>query len=439
MANETATWSVGVEYAALSDIGLRRLNNQDAVRAVIAPNEQQWRARGHLFIVADGMGAHAAGELASKMAVDIIAHEYLKQLDQSPPLALREAFEEANRRIHAHGQDNLEFRGMGTTASALVLLPEGALIAHVGDSRVYRLRENQLEQLTFDHSLVWELMHSGDMRPQEVPEFVPKNIITRSLGPNAQVRVDLEGPFPVRENDAFILCSDGLSGPLSDAEIGILAAYLPPSEAAQALIDWANLHGGPDNISVIVARATRAMNAPVGSASLHLPPPPSNAADTTSRQPTIAIFWGGALLLLLLAGMLGVAGLMVPAAAAAVLALVDAVVALLMMATRGAAGRGASTDVQRFGKAPYRSLVVEPTPDLIQRLAQTVHELREAGLEGQWNLDWDRFDRLEHSAADAVRMQRFDQAVRDYAHAMSFMMDQVRRNAPKKKASDPST
>ena len=182
-------------------------------------------------MVADGMGAHAAGELASKMACESMPHTYRKSLDRSPAEALR-AGRRHGQRQHSHrGQANAEFQGMGTTCSALVLLPQQAIVAHVGDSRVYRLRGGELEQLTFDHSLVWEMMAAGQMPRGDVANFIPKNIITRSLGPHADVQVDLEGPFPLEPGDTFLLCSDGLSGQVKDEELGVLLAALSPSEA----------------------------------------------------------------------------------------------------------------------------------------------------------------------------------------------------------------
>ena len=246
----------GIDYAALSDIGLRRTNNQDSLAVVPATSDDLRRGRGHLFMVADGMGAHAAGELASKMAVDDVPLIYDKHRELPPPEALRSAVEEANANIHNRGQANAEFHGMGTTASTLVLLPQGALIAHVGDSRVYRLRGKLLEQLSFDHSLAWEMATSAKVSTDEVPGFVPRNVITRSLGPHADVDVDLEGPFPIQTGDVFFLCSDGLSGQVKDDELGAVLAALAPDEAAQALVDLANLRGGPDNITVIVIRVT---------------------------------------------------------------------------------------------------------------------------------------------------------------------------------------
>ncbi len=131
------------------------------------------------------------------------------------------------------------------------------MVAHVGDSRVYRLRGKLLEQLTFDHSLVWEIRASGQFEGNaEFANTVPKNIITRSIGPNPTVQTDFEGPYPLELGDTFLLCSDGLSGLVDDDEMGPILASLPPGEAAQALTDLANLRGGHDNITVLVVKVT---------------------------------------------------------------------------------------------------------------------------------------------------------------------------------------
>src|SRR5262249_45104221 len=151
------------------------------------------------------------------------------------------------------GQQNKEFEGMGTTATALLLRPEGAWIAHVGDSRAYRVRGGMIEQLSFDHSLVWELARRQNISPDAL-QGIPSNVIVRSLGPEPLVQVDLEGPHPVQAGDLFLLCSDGLSGPVSDREIGAVARALPPHEACRCLVDLANLNGGPDNITAVVVR-----------------------------------------------------------------------------------------------------------------------------------------------------------------------------------------
>lgn len=232
---------------------MRRRNNQDSFAVVMAEDEAAWQKSGHLLIVADGMGAHAAGELASRLSVELIPHHYGKLLKGIPSEALQRSLIETNSEIFRRGQANPEFRSMGTTTCALAILPEGAVIAHVGDSRVYRLRGNQFEQLTFDHSLVWEMRASGEVSEEALrSNAIPKNVITRSLGPNGTVAVDLEGPFPFRVGDKFLICSDGLSGQLTDEEMGVLLQVIDIQSAVNAMVDLANLRGGPDNITVVV-------------------------------------------------------------------------------------------------------------------------------------------------------------------------------------------
>ena len=240
-----------VLHAAQSDLGMRRSNNQDSMASVEA-DEPTWRKRGHFFMVADGMGAHAAGELASKLAVDNVPHTYHKLSSLTPPAALRQSVHKANKLIHDKGESAAEFNGMGTTCSCLALLPGAALIAHVGDSRVYRWRKGLLEQLTFDHSLVWEMAAASDITDENIPSCIPKNVITRSLGPHPMVNVDLEGPYQIEPGDKFLLCSDGLTGVVDNDLLAGLLAVLSPAEAVATLVDVANLRGGPDNITVVV-------------------------------------------------------------------------------------------------------------------------------------------------------------------------------------------
>jgi protein phosphatase len=213
---------------------------------------EQYRRRGWLFVVADGMGAHAAGEMASALAVEHVPLAYEKTVTRSPPLALKLSIEQANTEIHSRGENAFDMKGMGTTCTVLALVPRGALVGHVGDSRAYRIRGTTIDQLSCDHSLAWEMEAH---RPAGVEDAIPKNIITRSLGPHPQVKVDIEGPFPVEAGDVFLLCSDGLSGQVADEEIGLLAANLPPKESAAALVGLSLVRGAPDNVTVIVARA----------------------------------------------------------------------------------------------------------------------------------------------------------------------------------------
>jgi protein phosphatase len=219
-----------------TDVGRRRTNNQDASNVLPPSGPQQYKVRGWLFLVADGMGAHAAGEEASRIAAERVPLIYEKLAARSPPLALRRAIEQVNEEIHDKGERTAEFKGMGTTCTVLALLQRGALVGHVGDSRAYRIRGHTVEQLSRDHSLIWDL-ESQPGFTREQAGAVPKNIITRSIGPHPQVEVDLEGPFSVEEDDVFLLCSDGLSGQVTDEEIGLFAGELSdPRQAAEALL-----------------------------------------------------------------------------------------------------------------------------------------------------------------------------------------------------------
>jgi protein phosphatase len=201
------------------------------------------------------MGAHAAGEMASALAVEHVPLAYEKTATRSPPLALKLSIEQANAEIHSRGENAFDMKGMGTTCTALAVVPRGALVGHVGDSRAYRLRGTTLDQLTRDHSAVWELESQGGLTREQAERTVGKNVITRSMGPHARVEVDIEGPHPVEQGDVFLLCSDGLSGQVADEEIGLFLKELPPRDACAALVGLTLVRGAPDNVTVIVAEA----------------------------------------------------------------------------------------------------------------------------------------------------------------------------------------
>lgn len=248
-------WEETVIEAAQTDTGMRRSNNQDSLAVVKATKPEVWKQRGHVFMVADGMGAHAVGELASKLACDNIPHSYIKtKAATTPAEALTAAYREVGTLIKKKASANKDFSDMGTTCSTLVLLPAGALIAHVGDSRVYRVRQGRIEQLTFDHSFVWEMVRRQHMTLEQAQKAFPRNVITRSLGPDPDVEVDIEGPYPVETGDVYLLCSDGLSGPVSDPEMGTFADLFHPEQACRYLVHLANLRGGQDNITAVLVR-----------------------------------------------------------------------------------------------------------------------------------------------------------------------------------------
>lgn len=248
-------WEETVIEAAQTDTGMRRANNQDSFAVVRATRPEVWKQRGHVFMVADGMGAHAVGELASKLACDNIPHSYTKTKSAATPSeAITQAYREVGTLIKKKASANKDFSDMGTTCSTLLLLPAGALIAHVGDSRVYRIRQGRIDQLTFDHSFVWEMVRRQHLTLEQAQKAFPRNVITRSLGPDPEVEVDIEGPYPVQIGDVYLLCSDGLSGPVTDPEIGAFAEQFHPEQACRYLIHLANLRGGHDNITSLIIR-----------------------------------------------------------------------------------------------------------------------------------------------------------------------------------------
>lgn len=243
-----------IPYFKLTDVGVKRSHNQDNCLAQPASDDANLKGPGHIFIVADGMGGHAVGEKASELAVRNIPLIYRKHVDNDGTyLAIKRSFEEANQSIFGIGKNNPEFKGLGTTGTGLFLRTDGAWLGHVGDSRCYRIRSGVIEQLTFDHSWVWEIARRQGIDPDELGDF-KKNVIIRSLGPDENVEVDVEGPHQIEPGDTFLLCSDGLSNQVLPDELAAVASTFPPEEACQILIDLANVRGGPDNITCVIAQ-----------------------------------------------------------------------------------------------------------------------------------------------------------------------------------------
>lgn len=379
---------------------------------MLAGNEGDFFRRGHLFVVADGMGRHAAGELASKIAADTIPLEFFKQPNAPAPAALKMALEEANRRIHARGLQNPDFKGMGTTTSTLALLPQGAIVGHVGDSRVYRLRGNRLEQLTFDHSVVWELRAAAKANGVEVPSTIPKNFITRSLGHDAGVQVDMEGPFPLASGDTFMLCSDGLSGQVDDEEIGVILGCLNPEDATRVFVDLANLRGGPDNVTVLVAR----VNDLAQVQSAHAP---KGAGDDVSPA-----FWAGLGTAALLSVILFIAGQTVGGLVAALLAVV---IGIFIFAKKTSGGGSSRWAKMKLGKGPHVSVVCSPNDAFVAKLAALLHQLQSSAAQQNWTVDTAKLEQFVRFATAARNVENYPEAVRQYCHALSFLMAEIRR------------
>ncbi len=413
-----------MQVATISDIGMRRPNNQDAHAEVLASDVPSWYERGHVFVVADGMGAHAAGELASKIAADTVPHVYAKHRELAPPEAILTALREANSQIHGRGEATAEFRIMGTTCSVLVLLPQGVLAAHVGDRRIYRLRGQRLQQLTFDHSLVWEMRAAGQLLGSgDISCAIPKNVITRSLGPHPTVQVDLEGPFPVEVNDVFLVCSDGLTGRVNDEELAAILAHLEPQEAARMLVDMANLRGGQDNITLTVLRVTgREISTRIAGAE----PLTVGGEYPVERtvHPLIWVVMGVLVLVSLVMALLAQWMLALPAAIGAVIALAVGIL------QKFGPPRGKSpvtlSGGRRLGRGPYTRVDLRSDQDVLARFAEELHQWRDAATGKEGTTDWTAFDRWCGEATALARQKDWDSAYRRFAQAARFLIEHMR-------------
>ncbi len=248
-----------IEVAGETNVGMKRNHNEDNFSIT---------EESGLYIVADGMGGHASGEVASKMAVDSL-QEFFAATANDPErtwpykMDRSKGYEEnrlitgiklANLRIYESAQRDARQRGMGTTIVTMFAVEDGVYVAHVGDSRVYRVRDNKIEQLTEDHSLLNDYIKMKRLTPEEIQNFPHKNVIVRALGMKDTVKVDTRFEQP-RAGDTYLLCSDGLSGPVTDPEMQEITSNAPDLKtAATRLIEKANAHGGPDNVTVVLAR-----------------------------------------------------------------------------------------------------------------------------------------------------------------------------------------
>jgi protein phosphatase len=229
-----------VEHAALSDVGREREGNEDS-----------FLDRPPLFVVADGMGGAEAGEVASQTVVEVFAEAAAAG---ELPDALEATIQSANARIYAMAQEDPERAGMGCTTTAAFVSGGRLTVAHVGDSRLYRLRGGAFEQLTDDHSLVGGLVGLGQLTPEEAENHPQRSVILRAVGVEAQVEVDVR-QYELEAGDVYMACSDGLTGMVRDMVIAETLGMFPSlSQAAEMLIELANAAGGRDNITLVLFR-----------------------------------------------------------------------------------------------------------------------------------------------------------------------------------------
>ena len=263
--------SVVVHVFGRTDVGRMREHNEDAFvvadltrgNATLQPEVRTHTIgdRGTLFMVADGMGGAAAGEIASAMAIEAVLREVTSALasaeaptDDQFATAIKRATSAANAEIHMFAVEHPEFRGMGTTATVAGVLGDIVYLAQVGDSRAYLVRDGVAQQITKDQSLMQKLIEAGELTEEEAEQSERRNIILQALGPEAAIKIDLTHQ-QLREGDTLVLCSDGLSGQVKTDEIArIVTEERDLTAACKRLIDRANDAGGPDNITVIVAR-----------------------------------------------------------------------------------------------------------------------------------------------------------------------------------------
>lgn len=429
LTGESMRWEQQVQYAFLSDIGFRRRNNEDSCRVHICSEKDEWTKHGHLFIVADGMGGHAVGELASKLAADTVPHSFFKSTLKDVPQSLKQAVENANATINERGSQNHDFARMGTTCTSMVLCSRGAVFGHVGDSRAYRIRRDRIDQLTFDHSLQWEMMRQGNVRPDDVLLKESRHVITRSLGPEPTVQVDVEGPYAVLPDDVYVLCSDGLTGHLQDDEIGAIASSLPPGEACRLLVNLANLRGGSDNVTAIVARVG---DLPAGAAPIESDDPADyrGAGDWV----WLAGFWAVAA-----AFIGGVALALMRDEHAAGIALVGtAIVALVLMLYFAAKNRPPRTALNAEDAAkttmwrPYRSASAELTKEFVTHLAAVESQLQRTASDEGWDIDWNKHAEVFRNAGTLASSGRYPEAFAGFAKSIEILMTGVTEHRRKR-------
>jgi protein phosphatase len=241
--------------SAASHIGLKRKENQDS-HAYYSPENGSAHKKGILLAIADGMGGHSGGSIASKIAIDTLMEEYYKDYYGGILESLEKAFLKANDKITATGQENIELKGLGSTMTAVVFQGEKIYYAHVGDSRGYTIYDNKISQFTEDHSYVASLVKAGVITEEEAETHPEKNIITRAIGIGPDLKVDVAMINQnVKKGQYVLLCCDGLHGLVPNEEISnAVYEYKKPDVICERLINKANENGGPDNITVMVAR-----------------------------------------------------------------------------------------------------------------------------------------------------------------------------------------
>jgi serine/threonine protein phosphatase PrpC len=253
----------GMEVSMQSDLGCQRTNNEDSFGYWEPEDDRQFQRKGRLAVVADGMGGYEGGQEASRLAVETLVATYRDFNGEDPQQALVEALQAAHDQVRQYSFAHPELRGMGTTCTAAAIVRgadggaeyDALYYVHVGDTRLYLIRDGQIRRVTRDHSYVGRLIESGIISPEEAENHPHRNILTAALGTNPDLIMDSPGrPKPLRAGDVLLLCSDGLWGQVRDAEILAAVDNKNLEHAGHELIALARERGGPDNITVEILR-----------------------------------------------------------------------------------------------------------------------------------------------------------------------------------------
>lgn len=255
MAVDCKTTKPGIEAASLTDVGLQRANNEDSDLYWEPDSDEEFRRKGRLAIIADGMGGYEGGQEASRLAVETVRHVYDTGFEGNPQQTLLSALQSAHENIQRFADEHPQFHGMGTTCTAASIVDQHLYFAHVGDSRMYLVRADMISRLTRDHSYVGRLVESGIVRSEDAESHPQRHILTAALGSGRDVLPDTPvNPIALQEGDTLVLCTDGLWSLVGDQELVRTVQSNTPAQSCVALVNLALERGGPDNITVMVLR-----------------------------------------------------------------------------------------------------------------------------------------------------------------------------------------
>jgi len=245
----------GLEAASLTDVGLLRTNNEDSYLYWEPESDEDFRRKGRLAVIADGMGGYEGGQEASRLAVETVRYVYDEQFSGDSQASLVAGLQIAHETIQRYAEEHPQFTGMGTTCTALAIVDHQLYFAHIGDSRLYLSRGAEFSRLTRDHSYVGRLVETGIVRSEDAESHPQRHILTAALGSGREITPDTtEHSVRLQEGDQLILCTDGLWSVVGEQEISRAVQNHAPADACQWLVRRALEHGGPDNVTVIVLR-----------------------------------------------------------------------------------------------------------------------------------------------------------------------------------------